>query len=536
MEMYDKETEMTLRDWVRVIFKYKAVILTTFIAVVVSVYVGLQLRTPVFEAEVKMLVLAKKQVEATYYRDLVDFRKAEIALTQSEIVKSTPVLERVVTSLRLDQRPEDYERQFASPVKIFVADLTFQVNKIFQDLCSLFVPTKPEFTLPGPIRAMESLKKNIKVEAIKDTDLFTIKIRDFDPMAAAAIANVASRSYIIFDMEQQLAELQLKFGDKHLAVTQLQDNINRLTARLSATILPTVEAIGPASVKVIDQAYVPVRPSGKPRLFMYLIALPLGLLLGFVLAFVFEYLDQSFRSPQDIEDTLGIPFLGSIPRRLIRSTGLIKNIAKEGPDTQAYHNLSDQIYLLMKDKKLSSLLLAATEDQEGDAVIVANLGMCLSQKTGYKVLIIDANLRDPAIHKIFKTQLTPGFSDVIEGKVSLPKAVQNVSSNLDILTSGKTALNPITVFSSRILTAVVDLARQEYELILVTSANLHRFKDAVMLSTHFRNVAFIINERKARRQAVKVAMTPFEAKEVNLIGVILNDRTYSIPQVIYDRV
>ena len=164
------------------------------------------------------------------------------------------------------------------------------------------------------------------------------------------------------------------------------------------------------------------------------------------------------------------------------------------------------------------------------------MGHCLSQKTGYKVLIVDADLRSPAVHKIFKIALTPGFSDVIEGKIPLEKAVVNVGTNLDVLSAGKTALNPITLFSSRVLSAILEIARKDYELILVTCSDLHRYRDAVMLATHFKNVALIVNEGKTRRQAVKAALSPLEEKEINLIGVILNDRTFSIPKIIYDRV
>ena len=61
-------------------------------------------------------------------------------------------------------------------------------------------------------RAVESLKENIKVEPIRDTNMFTISVRDYNPVGAALIANVVSRSYVMFDLEQQLAELKLKYG------------------------------------------------------------------------------------------------------------------------------------------------------------------------------------------------------------------------------------------------------------------------------------------------------------------------------------
>jgi uncharacterized protein involved in exopolysaccharide biosynthesis len=109
--------DITLRDYVRVLFRRKGVILAIVIGASVAASLGLQLKTPVYEAQVKMLISAQKQIESPFYRDLVGSRSTEIALTQTEVVKSNPVLERAVKALRLYQRPLDYEQPYASPLK-----------------------------------------------------------------------------------------------------------------------------------------------------------------------------------------------------------------------------------------------------------------------------------------------------------------------------------------------------------------------------------------------------------------------------------
>jgi len=518
MNQYANETTTTLRDYLKVFFRHKAVIITTFITVMATVAIGLQLKTPVYQAQVRMLISAEKQVEAPYYRDLLKSQNAEVVLTQSEIVKSNPVIERAVRAIGLYERPLDYEKRFCSNFKKPLID--FRVSKFKKKLAPLTEEQKKAFRFR---LAVEELKKNIKVEPIRDTNLFTISVRDFSPLVAAIIANIVSRSYVIFDLEQQLAELQLKYGKKHLSVIQMRDNIEKMKKGLNGKPLSNIEAIGPASVKIIEQAQIPLKPAGTSKYLTIILALVMSLFLGVMLAFMLEYIDQTFKSPQDIEAFLNIPFLGSIPRK--------KKLRKE-----SLHNLSSQIYLLMKDKNLKSLLLTSALPKEGTTTIVANLAKHLSQKQGHKVLIIDANLRNPSMHKAFKISDKSGLADVLEGRTSFERAVQDIGSNLNVLTAGKTELNPITLLDSHRMSELLKTARERYEIILIDGANLKDSKDSIILANYVDSICFIINEGKTRKQVVKSAMASLEQKKVSLLGAILNNRTFVIPGFIYNKI
>ena len=508
----------TLRDYLRVLFRHKAVIITTFVTVMATVIIGLQLKTPLYQAQVKMLISAEKQVEAPYYRDLLKSQNAEVVLTQSEIVKSNPVIERAVRAIGLYERPLDYEKRFCSNLKKPLID--FQVSRFKKKLAQLTEEQKKAFRFR---LAVEDLKRNIKVEPIRDTNLFTISVSDFSPLGAAIIANIVSRSYVIFDLEQQLAELQLKYGEKHLSVIQMKDNIEKMKESLNGKPLSNIEAIGPASVKIIEQAQIPLKPAGPSKHLTIILALAMSSFLGVMLAFMFEYIDQTFKSPQDIEAFLDIPLLGSIPRK--------KKFRKE-----LLHNLSGQLYLLMKDKNLKSLLLTSALPKEGTTTIVANLAKHLSQKQGHKVLIIDANLRNPSMHKAFKISDNSGLADVLEGRTSFERAVQDIGSNLNVLTAGKAELNPITLLESHRMSELLKTVRERYEIVLIDGANLKDSKDALALCSYADGVALVVNEGKTRRQVVKSAIALLEQKKANLLGVILNNRAFVIPGFIYNKV
>lgn len=546
----------TLRDYLRVVFRHKAVIITAFITVIISVFVGLELRTPVYEAQVKILVSAQKQIDSPYYSGFGSYRQSEASLTQSEIVISNPVIERAVRALNLHERPPDYEKNYCSPLKARLIDLRLKMSEsdtvspenesqsysdLNDDRQIRILRTKGELANPsGNIyeqpyafrKAVEILKSNISAEPIKDTLLFTIHATDFDAESAAMIANVVSRSYIIFDLEQQLAELQLKYGEKQPIVVQLRENIQTLTKNLTGATLPDIEAIGPASVKIIEQALVPLNSTGDNKKISIVLAFFMSIFMGIVLAFGLEYIDHTFKSPRDVETFLNLPLLGAIPKKWFRNKSLLRNTKKATVLNSSYHDLSDQMYLLMKDKKLKSLLITAVSHLEGSTTIVANIALSLARE-GHKVLVIDANLKSPEIHEIFKIPNNSGLTHVLEGKIALEEAVKEIDCNLSVLTAGNTTLNPTLLFDSTRMANTIKEAKEKYGFVFVDYANLRNSHDADILSSSLDGTVLVVNESKTKHPVIKALIAPLVQKKANIIGVILNNRTFVIPSILY---
>ncbi|MEP9409999.1 MAG: polysaccharide biosynthesis tyrosine autokinase [Candidatus Brocadia sp.] len=546
----------TLRDYVKVVFRHKAVIIITFVVIIISVVIGLELKTPVYRSQVKILITGEKQYDSPYYKELGSQQASGMSLTQAEIVKSNPVIERAVRALKLDERPPDYEKNYCSSLKSYLMDLKKRISQwiekpggnpeigatVSDELAVSKVETpnhdgvSPEDERAYAIRmTAEWLKECIEVSPIRDTQLFTIAAYDFSPEAAAAIANVVSRSYVIYDLEQQLAELQLRYGEMHPIVVQLKTAIDKMSENLTGKTLPAIEAIGPASVKIIEQAQPPLEPTGTNKTVTLLLAIFMSPFLGVILAFGFEYIDHTFKSPQDVETFLNLPLLGSIPKKAFRDKTLITNPKRMDAIAPSYQNLSDQMYLLMKDKNLKSIMITACSPADGSTTIIANLANFLSNKAGHKVMVIDTNLRAPAIHEVFNVSDSTGLANVLEGKIPLEKAVQDISPNLTVLPAGNTALNPTPLLDSTRMASIIKAAREKYELVFLDYANLRSFKDACVLCPYLDGIVLVVNEGKTSRHVLQTILTPLKQKKANLIGVIMNNRTYSIPRIIYER-
>ena len=537
-----------------IIFRHKTVIITTFVTVMISVIIGLELKTPFYVAQVKMLISAQKQIDSPYYRYLSGFEPIGVSLTQCEILTSNPVIERAVKALKFYERPPDYEKNYCSALKARLIDLRRKIaaaqkasseneSEHYKELeenqqvgISL---TKNEISNPDAVnvqsytfrQAVIGLKNSISVEPIRDTNLFVLYATDFNPNAAAMIANVVSRSYIIFDLEQQLAELQLKYGEKQPIVVQLKDNIERMTKNLTGETLPDLEAIGPASVKIIEQALVPFVPEGTKKKLSIVLAFFMSIFLGIMLAFGLEYMDQTFKSAQDLEKFLNLPVLGAIPKNIHKG----KDSKQICINLHAYQPLADQIYLLVKDNNLKSILITALSPLEGSARLIANLGKYLSQEAHHKIFIVDANLKAPSLHKLFNITGKPGLADVLEEKAALEKATVKINDNLLILPAGETSLNPTTLLNSSRMRDVVNIAREKSELLFIEYANLRAIKNVRILSSIADGIVLVVSEGKTRRPVIKAAITPLKQSKANIIGTILNNRTFVIPKIIYKR-
>ncbi len=519
----------SFRDFLRILFRHKKMIFFTFAAVTAIVSLGLQTKVPLYEARVKLLIRAEKQVESPYYRDLDGSFKTEVALTQSEIVESNPVLERTVKELDLHRRPVVGQMDLPKVKQFF--------KKFLKQPQSSGGPEEDE--VADFSRALNELRSNVKVKPISSTNLFYITVRDVDPKMAALIANTISRYYIIFDLEQQLAELLTKYGEKHPAILQFRSNI----ASMQGGTVPEssagsyADSMGPASVKIIERARIPNEPTGFPSSLILLLAAACGLVLGVGMAFLSEHIDPTIRSVDDVSYSLNLPVIGSVPMRKFGA-----KILKEEPFIQSryvksFESLADQIHMSAQQQGIRSVLFASVLSGEGATLVAQNTGIYLSRALGHKVLLIDANLRHPALHRAFNIPKNGGgLSDVLNGKLPLSEAIWPVNDKLSILQAGSPERNPLALLGSPALADLLSQAGETYEIILIDSPALKDFRDAEALTSTAQGVVLVIEAGHARRQTLKSYLAALEQKKVNFLGAVLNKRIFYVPELIYDRV
>jgi len=524
-------TAMTLRDYARVIFRHKWVVLVSILAVTITVAVGLKLQTRVYTASVKMLVSSEKQTQAPYSRELIDSR-SDANITQSEIVKSAPVVERAVKAIHLDKRPLDYEKPYASALRQKVVEREAADMK---ELIKDFKPEQQSYVLFR--RAVDTLQHNLTVEPVRGTNLLMVSVQDFDPVVAATLANVVSRSYVIFDLEQQLAESATKYGDLHPTVTLLKNHIEQMNKTLTGQPLENIDAIGPATVKIISQASIPTQPDGRSKKLIFLLAIFLSVVLGVALSFIFEYLDPTVRSAMDLVAATNVPLIATIPEQ---SNTKKVMISMEGKNQAyymgAYHELACQIRHFVNQKGLKSFIFTAPDVGEGTTTVVSNLGLCLAHDFKKKTLIIDAHYHQAGLHKNFENAPGPGLSDLLSGKAGFSQVCREVAPNLSILTAGDEQSNADNYLDNKKMADIISQAKKDFEVVLIDTADLRNYRDTFSMGNLADGLVLVVSEGKTRRPAIAAVTAPLKEGKFNIIGAVLNRRTFALPKFLYERV
>ena len=317
---------------------------------------------------------------------------------------------------------------------------------------------------------------------------------------------------------------------------QVNDNIYRLLLeRYEEARITEAGQIG--NVRVIDSAKEPRSPI-KPRRFQnLLLALIVGLTLGGGLAFFTESLDRSIKNPEEAEALLGLPVIGLIPsigelngqakgsRDEIEriSSRLVTHFVPRSPVAEAYRTVRTNLSFSRPDNPPRTILVTSAVPQEGKTTTTANLAITLAQMGG-KTLIVDSDLRRPAIRKVFNLESKEGLTDYLIGKGSLDALIRTTDiPNLFILPSGQIPPNPSEVLGSQRMKELVAELSRRFEMVFFDSPPVVAVTDAAVLSRNTDGVVLVVQSGATDREAVVRAKTLLGNVQANLLGLVLNN-------------
>lgn len=200
-------------------------------------------------------------------------------------------------------------------------------------------------------------------------------------------------------------------------------------------------------------------------------------------------------------------------------------IVYSNPDSiiaEQFRTLRTNVHFLNGGKK-SILLLTSPSSSEGKSTAAGNLAVSMAQQKE-KVLLIDANLRDPHIHFIFKIPNEKGLADVLSGYENLQDAVyQTEIGKLAILTSGHLNANPAELLGSDSMEKLFQQALEDYDVILIDSPSVLEVTDTKLLANKSDGVILVIGEGKTAIEKATEAKKALEFAKAKIYGVILNE-------------
>jgi succinoglycan biosynthesis transport protein ExoP len=376
--------------------------------------------------------------------------------------------------------------------------------------------------------------------------------------AAKAITNDYRASVERENMLQQAFKDQQREADL-IAEKSVQYNILKREAdtnkQLYVGLLEKLKETGVSTsmkatnIRVIDPAYPPKKPD-SPRIPLNLsLALLLGLSLGIGVAFLQEHLDNSFKTAGEIERFLQLPALASVPaiepstngnghglyaraRHLAndkhRSTSIVPSwnrIEGNGQNTplaEAFHELRTSVLLSTAKHPPRTLLVTSAKGGEGKTTVAANLAVSLSQ-LGEKVLLIDADLRRPSIHKFFGVPNTSGLVNFLTGNPDWRSLLSSAAPvGLSVLPSGPVPPNPADLLSSDYMPVLIREASKEFKFIVLDSPPLLNLADSRVLATLVDGVILVVGGGITPRELVHRAYASAVDAGSHVLGATIN--------------
>ena len=276
----------------------------------------------------------------------------------------------------------------------------------------------------------------------------------------------------------------------------------------------------PSNISIIDRAEVP-KTRFKPSLSRNLmIGLALGLLLGVMLALLLEYIDDTLKTPQDIEQHLKLVVLGIIPK-LARQTPREALNDPRSAFSESYRSVRTALQF-STDRGVPKVLLitspAATEGKSTSALTLANNFVQL----GKRVLLIEGDLRNPSLAKATGLPRGTGLSSLLSGAKSLAQSVTKTDNkNLDVILSGPLPPSPTELLAGSRLVSLLLIAAQKYDQIIIDGPPVLGIADAPILANAAVGTLLIVQSGSSRISSAQAAIKRLRVTHARLIGCLL---------------
>ncbi|MEO1429937.1 MAG: polysaccharide biosynthesis tyrosine autokinase [Cyanobacteria bacterium J06633_8] len=335
------------------------------------------------------------------------------------------------------------------------------------------------------------------------------------------------RANILPNLEKQLRE-----RERQLNVAR--GTLENLLTRLQEIRVAENQTVGNARIIEYADAY-PSPRAAKRKLGITAGGIFAGLSLGVAAAFFVDLIDRRLKTVKEAEALFGYTVLGFIPKFETSDNTLTSEeyyssdvskrvIVATTPRTvihEAYQMLQANLKFISLDKKVRSIAVTSSIAQEGKTEVAANLAAVTAQ-VGRKVLLVDADMYNPSQHHLWGLINSIGLSNVMVGESDFESAVQKVTDNLSVLTSGVMPPNPLALIDSERMTNFIEMLSQTYDCIIFDAPSLVGTAEAAVLSQMVDGALVVVRPGKVNSASASAAKSLMERSEANVLGIVAN--------------
>lgn len=466
------------------------------------------------EAYRKKAGLVSGRDEVSLVREQISELSSELILAKSRRAEAEARVEQVKTLMETDG--------VYSAAEVLSSDLIQQLKDQEAEVVRKVAELSEEYgdKHPRMINARNELR-DIRSSIASEVRKI---VQNLENEAQVAQARESSLEISLANLEDRAAELDAKSVDLRALEREAEANRALLETMLSRfKEISTQQELSRPDARIISAATIPVRAAfPRPALIVGL-TLVASFFLGVLLAVAAEQLDAGFRSVDQVEQQLGVPGLGLIPR--LSRTGSPADYALDKPLSafaEALRNLQLSISLSNVDRPPRVVLITSSVPEEGKSATALSLARVLA-KAGHRILLIDGDLRRPTLHQALSTDIEPGLVEVLSGRATLEEAIRTEErSRLNYITAGRHAPNPSDLLASEHMRSVLERTREDYDLVLLDSAPTVSISDSRLLANWADTTILLVRWEKTRRETVASALKQLQQSGAHVAGVVLS--------------
>lgn len=412
------------------------------------------------------------------------------------------------------------------------------------------------------VREKLGVAPKISAAPVAQTDVIQVKARSTRPDRAALVANTYAQSYIDFRRRQAVNDLLEAGQEVQAKVISLQADIDRLSSQIAvadpraraeaeARVRPQLDtlvaqqslfkqrldelqvdaALKTGGAQLVTPASVPDDPVEPRPKRTAVLAFVVGSLFALGLAFLFDHLDDSIKTKDELEAVSGgLPVLGLIPSisnwKDRRQSMLISAADPGSPAAEAYRSLRTSVQFLGLDRPVEVLLVTSPNASEGKTTTLSNLAISLA-RAGQQVIVVCCDLRRPRLHQFFGVSNAVGFTSVLLGEVPLSAALKRIRDEdyLRVLASGPLPPNPSELLSSPRVAELVQALRRQADVVLFDAPPVLPVTDAAVLSTQCDAALLVTTANVTTKKQVGRAIEVLQQVDARIVGTVLNGVT-----------
>lgn len=438
-------------------------------------------RKQIDENEILVSVIASYEKEGRPLGDIPQIRAdSDVAATQTAISAS---------KIRVSQMIETYTDQH--PKLVAEREALKQLDNQLKEAVSQAIKSRRS-SLENAKARLEAILRNLLA-----------KEEEFSKLQAA-------------NVELERVDKDIKASEEFLGRMKLSYEEAKLRSSTSGTS---------TSISILDAPSVSDKPINKNYYFNALVGVGSGLLFGVVLIVVIGTLDSRIKSAKDVEDSLGLPLIGTVPRVANVSGPDRALLARQDKDriaTEAVRSIYSALKVNPAVSKARVFLVTSTRPSEGKTFVATNLALIFAQHSE-RVLIIDADLRLPNVGPSLGFTGDGGLSKWFNGEMSIDEAiVHDVSPGLDVLPVGLSCKNPTQVINNPKFLAMIDELRGRYDRIFIDSPPIGAVSDALHLLPKIDGVLYVVRYNTVNLRNATSCLARLREAQAPLLGVVLN--------------